>query len=150
LHGAVEQAASIAGRLRIVVCVTPTAAEVADQLYTRWNDEGVSVLTDSIDPEIELICDPLRPDESVLRGLEGWKQWVARWNERYDGMRIAIDVLIPMDDEHVLALVSIRATARSSRQERSWAAAHLWTIRDGRIARWEPHVDLTMAAGTLA
>jgi hypothetical protein len=30
-----------------------------------------------------------------------------------------------------------------------WAAAHLWTPREGRIARWETHVDLGVARRTL-
>lgn len=127
----------------------PTAAEVADQLYTRWNDDGLDVLTDKVDPDIELVCDPLRPDESTLRGLDGWKEWVARWNEGYESMHITIDGLIPMSGEHVLALVSIDAKPRGGNHELSWAAAHVWTTREGRIARWESHVDIALARGTL-
>ena len=135
--------------IRIFNRVTPTATELADQLYTRWNDNGLAVLTDSVDPEIELVCDPLRPADSTLRGIEGWKQWVARWDEGYESMHITIDGLIPMSPEHVLALVSINATPRGADRALSWAAAHVWTLRDGRIARWESHVDLALARGTL-
>ncbi|HVF79453.1 MAG TPA: nuclear transport factor 2 family protein [Solirubrobacteraceae bacterium] len=129
--------------------MTPTATEIADQLYSRWNDNGLAVLTDSVDPEIELVCDPLRPADSTLRGIEGWNQWVARWDEGYESMHITIDGLIPMSPEHVLALVSINAKPRGGNHELAWAAAHLWTVREGRIARWESHVDLALARGTL-
>lgn len=129
--------------------VIPTAAEVADQLYENWNADGLSVLTDRVDPAIELVCDPLRPDESTLYGLEGWKQWVARWDDSYESMHITIDGLIPMSEEHVLALVSINATPRGADRELAWAAAHVWTVRDGRISRWETHVDIALARGTL-
>jgi ketosteroid isomerase-like protein len=64
-------------------------------------------------------------------------------------MHITIDCLIPMSDEHVLALVSITATPRGRSQQLNWAAAHVWTVREGRIARWEPHVDIAVARGTL-
>lgn len=127
----------------------PTATEVADQLYTRWNNDGLDVLTDRVDPEIELVCDPLRPDVSTLRGLDGWKEWVTRWNEGYESMHITIDGLIPMSPEHVLALVSINAQPRGADHELAWAAAHVWTVRDGLIARWEAHVDIALARGTL-
>jgi ketosteroid isomerase-like protein len=127
----------------------PTAAEVADHVYERWNEGGLSVLADSVDPEIELICDPLRPDESALRGVEGWKQWVDRWERSYDKMHVTIDGLVPMDAEHVLALVSITATPAGGKQPLQWAAAHVWTVREGRIARWETHLDLGVARGTL-
>jgi len=134
---------------RILDRVTQTATEVADQLYARWNADGLSGLTDTVDPEIELVCDPLRPADSTLRGIEGWKQWVARWDEGYESMHVTIDGLIPMSDEHVLALVSFNATPRGTNRALSWAAAHVWTVREGRIARWEIHVDIALARGTL-
>ncbi|HWC26892.1 MAG TPA: nuclear transport factor 2 family protein [Solirubrobacteraceae bacterium] len=126
-----------------------TAATVAEELYACWNEGGLGLLTDSVDPGVELICDPLNPVGSALRGVEGWKQWVARWEESYETMRVAIDGLIPISAEHVLALVSMSALPRGGQNEISWAAAHVWTVRDGRIARWETHVDLALARGTL-
>jgi ketosteroid isomerase-like protein len=129
--------------------VPPTAAEIADELYTRWNADGLSVLTDCVDPAIELVCDPLRPVESTLRGIAGWKQWVARWEEGYESMHITIDGLIPMSSEHVLALVSFSARRHGGSRQLAWAAAHVWTVRDGLIARWESHVDIALARGTL-
>jgi len=127
----------------------PTAAEVADLVYERWNAGGLSVLADSVDPEIELICDPLRPTESALRGIDGWNQWVARWETSYESMHVTIDGLVPVDPEHVLALVSITATPMGSTRPLQWAAAHVWTVREGRIARWETHLDLGVARRTL-
>ncbi len=132
-----------------MICVTPTATEIADQLYERWNGDGLSLLNDRVDPAIELVCDPLRPSESTLRGIEGWNQWVARWDDSYESMHITIDGLIALSPEHVLALVSINATPRGADRELSWAAAHVWTVREGRIARWETHVDIALARGTL-
>jgi hypothetical protein len=129
--------------------MVPTAADVAEGLYARWNANELAVLTDTVDPDVELICDPLHPVESALRGIEGWNRWVARWNDSYEQMHITIDGLIPMSAEHVLALVSITATPRGGRRQLSWAAAHVWTVRNGRIARWETHVDINVARGTL-
>jgi len=126
-----------------------TAAEVTTNLYARWNENALADVGDGLDPAIELICDPLRPDESALRGIEGWQRWVTRWNETYEAMHITIDGLLPVDSEHVLALISITATPRGGHHPLSWAAAHLWTIRDGRIARWEMHMDLSAARRTL-
>jgi len=125
------------------------AAEAAEQLYTRWNEDGLSALTDSVHPDVELICDPLHPDETALRGLDGWHEWVARWHGGYESMQITTDGVIPIGDDNALALVSITATPRGGQQELRWAAAHLWSFRDGRIARWESHVDIDAARSTL-
>ena len=126
-----------------------TAADVADRLYERWNSDGLAVLADSVDPSIELITDPLRPAESALHGVDGWERWVARWEQSYDDVHINVDALVPMDRENVLALVSITATPTGAASPLSWAAAHVWTVRDGRIARWEAHMDLAAARRTL-
>jgi ketosteroid isomerase-like protein len=138
-----------AARLRNVSCV-PTAVEVADHVYERWNAGGLSVLTEeSVDPEIELICDPLRPQESALHGHDGWRQWVGRWERSYESMHVTIDGLVPIDADNVLALVSIEATPIGGSHPLHWAAAHVWTVREGRISRWETHLDLGAARRTL-
>ena len=129
--------------------MTPDAMTVVEELYERWNDGELHRLIDCVDLAVVLVCDPLCPDESTLYGLEGWQQWVTRWDESYESMHIAIDGLIPVSDEHVLALVSITATPRASGQELTWAAAHVWTVHQGHIARWETHVDIALARGTL-
>ncbi len=126
-----------------------SSLDVADRLYERWNSDGLAVLADSVDPSIELITDPLRPAESALRGVDGWERWVARWEQSYQQVHVNVDALVPMDPENVLALVSITATPTGASAPLSWAAAHLWTVRDGRIARWETHMDLAAARRTL-
>ncbi len=143
-----KQPSSALGAPRIVPWV-PTAAEVADHVYERWNAGGLSVLADDVDPAIELICDPLRPAESALHGIAGWKQWVDRWERSYESMHVTIDGLVPIDPENVLALVSIEATPIGGTQPLQWAAAHVWTVREGRISRWETHLDLGVARRTL-
>jgi ketosteroid isomerase-like protein len=132
-----------------MVRTVPTATEVADRVYERWNAGSLAVLSDSVAPDVELICDPLRPQESALRGIEGWKQWVARWESSYEAMHVTIDGLVPLDGEYVLALVTITATPAGGSQQLHWAAAHVWTVREGRIARWETHLDLGVARHTL-
>lgn len=127
----------------------PTACELADRVYERWNEGGLSVLADSLDPEIELVCDPLRPTESALRGIDGWKRWVARWENCYESMHVTIDALVPLAPEHALALVSITATPVGGSQPLQWAAAHVWTVREGRISRWEAHLDFGLARRTI-
>ena len=72
-----------------------------------------------------------------------------RWEESYADVSITVDGLVPVDEEHVLALVSISATQTRAATNLRWAAAHLWTLREGRIAGWETHLDLAAARRTL-
>ncbi len=125
--------------------LVPTATEVTDRLYEAWNEAGLAALADRIDPAIELIPDPLRPAETALHGLEGWQQWVDRWEHGYEAMHVTPDAIVQLDAEHVLAFVSITATPRGGDEPLRWAAAHVWTVRDGRIVGWETHLDLSAA-----
>lgn len=143
------QVARAARAGRMVHRVTSDATHVVEEIYDRWNAGELARLIDNVDLAVVLVCDPLRPDESTLYGLEGWQQWVARWEENYASMHVEIDGLIPVSHEHVLALVSMTATPRGSDQELTWAAAHVWTVQEGRITRWETHVDIALARGTL-
>lgn len=126
-----------------------TATEVTDRLYEAWNEAGLASLADRIDPAIELIPDPLRRDETAMRGLEGWQEWVDRWEHSYETMHITPDAIVALDAEHALALISITATPHGADAPLRWAAAHVWTVRDGRIVGWETHLDLAAARRTL-
>jgi len=133
----------------IVTCMS-TPVDIADRFYARWNADGLSVLEDSVHPAIELVSDPLRPVESTLRGMTGWRQWVARWEDRYEDVHVNVDGLVPMDPEHVLAFVSITAKPTGAKDRpQHWATIHLWTLREGLMARWETHLDLALARRTL-
>lgn len=127
----------------------PSGVNLARELYEKWSDHGVSALATYVDPYVQLICDPLRPDEP-LSGLEGWHEWAARWDESYDNVNIEADALVPLGPNHVLALVTIEAVLAGSDDPIRWAAAHVWTFRDGRISGWQAHLDLDAAAATLA
>jgi len=127
----------------------PTAVEVADRLYESWNAGHRSALAAAVDPAVELISGALHPYQTALRGREGWQQWADRWEQGYETMRVTPDAIVALDPEHVLALVSFTAMPRGGDKPLSWAAAHIWTVRDGRIAGWKTHVDFAAAQSTL-
>jgi ketosteroid isomerase-like protein len=149
VHNRASNSCPACGLTQRIVRGVTSAIELADHVYTCWNEVGRSVLADCVHPEIELVCDPLRPAESALRGIDGWRHWVARWESSYESMHVTIDGLVPIERDHVLALVSIEATPTGGTQPLRWAAAHVWTAREGRITRWETHLDLGVARGTL-
>lgn len=126
----------------------PSSQDVTRELYERWNEQGVASLAPHVDPLVQLVCDPLRPD-APLRGLEGWHEWAARWDSSYESVHITPDALVPLGPAQVLALVSITARPAGADEPLSWAAAHVWTFRDGLISGWQAHLDLDAALATL-
>lgn len=129
----------------------PTAVALVEHLYARWNAGELSKaeVEVEVDPAVELLQDPLVPNAATLRGVEGWREWAARWEESFEDLRITPDAVVPVDGEHVLALVSITARPAGADHPLTWAAAHIWTVRAGRIAGWQAHLDLAAVRATL-
>jgi ketosteroid isomerase-like protein len=125
-----------------------SAVELVEGLYARWNEGGLAE-AEEVDPAVELLQDPLVPNAATLHGVEGWRRWAARWEESFASLRLTPDAIVRIDAEHVLALVSITATPAGAAQPLTWAAAHVWTVRAGRIAGWRAHLDLAAVRATL-
>jgi hypothetical protein len=124
--------------------------EVTEGLYRCWNESGLAALADKVDPGVQLMPDTLAIGDMPLQGIAGWDAWVMRWEKRYDSVHITPDALVALDGEHVLALVSITATPTGAKAPLTWASAHVWTLRDERIAGWQVHMDLDVVRATLA
>jgi hypothetical protein len=70
-----------------------------------------------------------------------------RWNA--DGLTGLVDRVDPAFELIIDPLRPVETALRGATSPLQWAAAHLWTLREGRIARWETHVDLGVARRTL-
>ncbi|MDQ3849531.1 MAG: nuclear transport factor 2 family protein [Actinomycetota bacterium] len=125
------------------------AVEVIEHIYACWNAGEYAALSERVDPGVELIQDATLPTAPVLHGLDGWRHWMDRWAQAFPCLRFTADAIVPLSPECVLALVSVTARASGSDTPRTWAAAHLWTVRDGLVVRWQPHLDLDAARHTL-
>jgi ketosteroid isomerase-like protein len=98
------------------------------------------LIAEVVDPDIEWIEDPQRLDALVYRGHEGvqrsFEQWLAQWDEfGYEAERF-VDC---GDDVLVIGREQGRgATSGASVSSRLYT---VWTIRSGKIARYQEFYD---------
>ena len=85
-----------------------------------------------------------------VHGLEElrafWGDYESTWQSRV----IEIDDIRELDDERVLVFFRETATGRASGIETNASPAAIWTIRDGKVARfqaWIERADALRAAG---
>ena len=126
--------------------------EIVRELYDAWAVQEVPGPPDLLDPSIEYVNPPGAVEPGVRRGLaafsravekvlEGWELWQMQPEEfRARGEQVAVEV-------------RYRARGRGSGLEVEGRESALWTIRDGKVVRYqwfhEPR-DAFRAAGLSA
>jgi ketosteroid isomerase-like protein len=130
------------------------------------SDEKVNVVRAVIDgwlggdpKTLELIAEdvvyvspPDQPGGGVYRGHEGVLQWWVDWRAEWIDYELELELLEPVGD-HVLSVERSRATGKRSGVRVDLESSSLWTLRDGKVIRWEGYAseaDARRAAGLLA
>jgi ketosteroid isomerase-like protein len=132
--------------------VTKDNAEIAAEIYSVFDYRSAADgLLDPLweryaHPDLELEPPPIYPDMGVYRGLdeirgffrmltEVWEEWGFEPGE----MEVAGD--------HVLVPVRLHARGRGSGLELPGEGFHVWTFRDGKVARVHTFFDEAQARG---
>ncbi len=109
-------------------------SEALDQALDDYVDEGFELHPPAIYPE----------GAQVFRGREGLWRWTAMTREIWGEWRFELERLIPAGDQ-VVALVRVVARGSSSGVPLDRETAHVWTLKDGRVARCEVYLDRSEA-----
>jgi ketosteroid isomerase-like protein len=107
------------------------------------DDEMWAQLADGVAPFVHAGAETTRPGlpgGKTYTGLDGfresWLDWLAPWAEYRTEVEEAIDC-----GERVLLLQSSSGRLEGSAKEVKLAPAVVYTVRDGKIARFEPYAD---------
>ena len=69
--------------------------------------------------------------------IRAWRDWLVPWDNYWTHVEEIVDI----DDDRVLVLVRDHGQVRGSDAHVENISASIWTLRDGKIARIEFHVD---------
>jgi ketosteroid isomerase-like protein len=87
-------------------------------------------------PDFECVVGGMPEGEATYIGLDGfrtaWRDWTAPWAT----YRSEIDEIVDLGDR-VLGLFHDFARLKGSTEELNQAPGNIWTVRDGKIVRWE-------------
>jgi ketosteroid isomerase-like protein len=102
--------------------------------YEAWNRGDVEGVVAFLDPEIEWRGYTHIPESGTLQGRDDVKMWLERFLDAWEELNIEVTELIEAGDE-VVALVRFRGSGKGSGVPvEGGTDAHVWTVRDGRIA----------------
>jgi ketosteroid isomerase-like protein len=101
-------------------------------------------LLDVATPDIEYVNPPYAIEPGVRRGRAAVAEAVKNAHEFFESPRYELHELFDYGDA-VVAALTVYARARGTANEIVQEEAHTWTLRDGRIARFEWGRDLNVA-----
>jgi ketosteroid isomerase-like protein len=103
-----------------------------DKTYAAWVETHAALYH----PDCEFAFPGLLGAGKTYTGLEGgravWVDWLTPWTS----YRVEVSETIDCG-ERVLALYDAFAVPQGSTAEVKLSGADVWTVRDGKIARWE-------------
>jgi len=115
--------------------VSQENVEVVRRNYDHLSKAG-EPLADVCDEEIEFSFAWMEG-----RGLDGLQQATAEWTSTFEEWHIEVRELIEVGTDQVIAIVRDRARAKGANAEIDNEFAHLWTLRDGLIIRFEAFTE---------
>ena len=101
--------------------------------YQQGDEE---TLKGFFDPGIEIYSEPGMINSGSFTGWDGFRQWIAQWEEAWDEINYEPLELIDVDDRLLVARVRVTGRGAGSGLEINREFAYLWEIRDGRAIRF--------------
>jgi ketosteroid isomerase-like protein len=108
--------------------------ELVRQWYESYN-RGEDI-ADFVAPDVEYVNPEYAIETGTRRGLDGWRQAFRRVRESFGAVEFEVERLVESGDR-VAALGRFNVTGRGSGVANSVPQSHLWTIRDGKIVRFQ-------------
>jgi ketosteroid isomerase-like protein len=112
------------------------------EALNRGDLDGAIALVDPL-PEFQSVPPGLA---AVQRGPEGLRQIVEGYWSEFDDTHVELHELIDAGDQVFLS-ATFHGRGKRSGAETSWHAWNVWTVRDGRVVRWQGFNDRDAALG---
>jgi len=118
--------------------------ELVKQLYSRWEQGDLRAGREILDESLTTVWAPGFPTAGIYRGPHEHAGAMREWLGEWDDFALSADEFIDAGDSVVVPF-SVRARGKGSGAwvERRWA--HVWTLRNGRVVRFEVHLDVDRA-----
>ena len=89
-----------------------------------------------ISEDVIYVAPPTMPGGGTYRGHQGVLQWVVDWRREWTGYELSVERIEEIGDQ-VLTIERNRATGKRSGVAVDMPTASVWTLRDGKVVRWE-------------
>jgi ketosteroid isomerase-like protein len=109
--------------------------EVVRGVIDGWV-RGDSATLDLIAENVTYVAPPAMLGGGIYRGHEGVLQWFVDWRREWTDYVMEVESYEDLGDQ-VLTIERNRATGKRSGVAVDMRTTSLWTLRDGKVTRWE-------------
>jgi ketosteroid isomerase-like protein len=114
--------------------------EVVRRFYEAWASGREPGPVDLMDPEIEYVNPEGAVEPGTRSGIAGFSRAIMKIFDGWETMQMEPEGLQAVGDQ-VVAVVRYRARGRGSGVEVEGRVSALWTLRDGKVARYAWFLD---------
>jgi len=114
-------------------------AKIVASVYEAFQRGDVQALSRLLDPRIQARQTPLLPWGGAYQGFQGMMRHVTKLLEHLD-WRVEVDEYVEAGD-HVIAIGASRGTIRASGKRFDVRLIHVWSLKDGKVVRFESYID---------
>jgi ketosteroid isomerase-like protein len=118
----------------------PTTAELVRRAYAALAARDLEALSELATPDFDLDVTDRVFNPASYHGAEGIRQFFAEVDELWQSMDMNVERLEERDDR-VLALLAVDIVGRGSGLQLQDRIAHLWRVRDGKLAAMRVYAD---------
>lgn len=115
------------------------SVEIIAEIYTALARRDLPAILELIDPEISVSQTELLPWGGEYYGFEGVQQFFVELFRLIDS-QLAVEEFVDAG-ERVIVIGWTRGQVRATGAQFNIRAVHVWTVKRGRAARFEPNVD---------
>ena len=110
--------------------------EIVRRIYAAWAGDHVPGPAELLDPDVEYVNPEGAIEPGTRRGLEAFTKATQKLYEAWEYWRAEPESLTAVG-EQVVAVVRYAARGRGSGVEVEGRESALWTLRDGKVIRYQ-------------
>ena len=114
-------------------------AKIIESVYDAFTRGDVRALSALFDPQVEARQSPLLPWGGAYKGFLGMMRHITKLIEHLD-WRVDIEEYIEAGPQ-VAVIGYTRGRVKATGKEFKLRLVHVWTLKDGKIVRYESYID---------
>jgi uncharacterized protein len=136
---------------RGMVGATPTPGDdvaVVRSLYEAFGRGDVPAILGLCHQDVEIYQSSRLPWGGEYGGHEGLGAFLTRLTEAIES-RVETGRFIDDEEGHIVQIGRTRGKVRATGRAFDVPETHVWTVRDGKVARFESYIDTALMRGAL-
>ncbi len=125
--------------------------DIVQALFGRLANEDPRALTDTLDPEVDVMTQKGLAGAGEFHGIPGYLRWFERWSAAWERESLWVAMIEPVGPNHVVAMVRQRARGGAGGDdpdaEREVTVTYMWELRGGLVVRLHAYADRKAAIG---